>query len=202
MLTALSANHMGHCTWMLNCNLGCSGVTFLFWMVHCDIWDRCIVGVVNLVFCNCTTDIHLSVSTFYTLFYIVTVVVLCCYWHPLNIHVLPCFILLLTPPPQYPHFTLFYAVTDIPPQYPHFALFYTVTNIHLVNILVLYYYSSCCYFISLPYGLYITWFTGLLIGDDNVSDINPQHRAGCTSCAWVTRKAIKYSSISWLFCKW
>ena len=102
------------------------------------------------------------------------------------------------PPPQYPHFTLFYAVTDIPPQYPRFALFYTVTNIHLVNRLVLYCCSSCSYFISLPSGLYVTWFTSLLIGDDNVSDINPQHRAGCTSCAWVTRKAIKHSSISWL----
>ena len=25
--------------------------TFLFWMVHCGIWDRCIVGFVNLVYC-------------------------------------------------------------------------------------------------------------------------------------------------------
>ena len=25
--------------------------TFLFWMVHCGIWDRCIVGFVNLVNC-------------------------------------------------------------------------------------------------------------------------------------------------------
>ena len=24
--------------------------TFLFWMVHCGIWDRCIVGCVNLIY--------------------------------------------------------------------------------------------------------------------------------------------------------
>ena len=27
--------------------------TFLFWMVYCEIWDRCIVGFVRLVCCLC-----------------------------------------------------------------------------------------------------------------------------------------------------
>ena len=26
--------------------------TFLFWMGHCGIWDRCIVGFANLVYCH------------------------------------------------------------------------------------------------------------------------------------------------------
>ena len=38
--------------------------TFLFWMVHCGIWDMCIVGFVNLVYCrpgNEHLHLHLSI---------------------------------------------------------------------------------------------------------------------------------------------
>ena len=47
------------CTCCISHNAPCRTemFTFLFWMVHCGIWNRCIVGFVRLIYCNRYFDI-------------------------------------------------------------------------------------------------------------------------------------------------
>ena len=57
------ASQFPHCAYSISHNapFRTEICTFLFWMVHCRIWNRCIVGFVNLgnkfiVLCRCFPD--------------------------------------------------------------------------------------------------------------------------------------------------